>query len=64
MKISDNLAGTFSPGLPVQRGIPQGSILGPLLFNIFMNDLPHVIEFTKLSAYADDTQIFFMLGTM
>ena len=53
------LAGTFSPWLPVQRGIPQGSILGPLLFNIFINDLPHVIDFTILSTYADDTQIFY-----
>ena len=53
------LAGTFSPWLPVQRGIPQGSILGPLLFNIFINDIPHVIDYTILSTYADDTQIFY-----
>ena len=54
-----NLAGTFSPWLPVKRGIPKGSILGPLLFNIFMNGLPHVIDFTILSSYGDDTQIFY-----
>ncbi|PFX18773.1 putative RNA-directed DNA polymerase from transposon BS [Stylophora pistillata] len=53
------LAGTFSPWLLVQRGIPQGSILGPLLLNIFMNDLPHVIDFTILATYADDTQFFY-----
>ena len=54
-----NLVGTFSPWLPVQRGIPLGSILGPLLFHIFMNDLPNVTDFTILSTYADDTQIFY-----
>jgi retron-type reverse transcriptase len=41
----------------ISAGIPQGSILGPLLFNIFMNDLAYVIKHSKLSAYADDTQI-------
>ena len=45
------LAGTFTPWLPVNRGI--------LLFNIFMNDLPRVINFTILSTYANDTQIFY-----
>ena len=35
----------------------SSSILGPLIFNIFMNDLAYVIKQSKLSAYADDTQI-------
>jgi len=43
----------------IETGIPQGSILGPLLFNIFMNDLAYVVKQSKLSAYADDTQIFY-----
>ncbi|CAB4019481.1 Hypothetical predicted protein, partial [Paramuricea clavata] len=42
---------------PYDLRIPQGSILGPLLFNIFMNDLVSVIKHSKLSAYADATQI-------
>ncbi|CAB3994347.1 RNA-directed DNA polymerase from mobile element jockey, partial [Paramuricea clavata] len=37
--------------------LPHDSILGRLLFNIFMNDLAYVIKHSKLSAYADDTQI-------
>ena len=41
------------------KRIPQGSILGPLLFNIVMNDLHQVTENISLSTCADDTQIFY-----
>ena len=41
----------------VNRGCPQGSALGPLLWNIFQNDLAYHMD-TRLSMYADDHQIF------
>ena len=41
----------------LEKGVPQGSILGPLLFNIFMNDLFWFIEKCKLYNYADDNSL-------
>ena len=50
-----NVDGFKSSFRPIKCGVPQGSILGPLLFIIYMNDLPNCIEHGHVTMYADDT---------
>ena len=49
---------TFSEWERITTGIPQGSIIGPLLFNIFLNDLCLFISNSSLSNYADDNTLY------
>jgi Reverse transcriptase (RNA-dependent DNA polymerase) len=51
--------GSCSRHFTVKSGIPQGSHLGPLLFIIFINDIPSCFRTMKSLLYADDLKVFF-----
>lgn len=42
----------------ILSGVPQGSVLGPLLFSMFINDLPRILKFCKIHMFADDVQLY------
>ena len=49
---------TYSTFLPITQGVPQGSVLGPLFYIIYANDLVSILKNCKMAMYADDTVLF------
>ena len=49
--------GSYSDYSNIESGVPQGSVLGPLLFLVYMNDLERNIE-SNIKFFADDTMLF------
>ena len=53
-----SLHGCVSQSVIMEKGVPQGSSLGPLLFSLFINDLPQICSDCSIHLYADDTVIY------
>ena len=57
-----SIGSTNSDRMPVAHGVPQGSVLGPLLFLIYINDLHKCIHFSTTRHFADDTNLLYAIA--
>ena len=54
-----SISGKNSKSKPMQHGVPQGSVLGPLLFLLYVNDLHIALRYALVNLFADDAMLFF-----
>ena len=57
-----SLSGSLSDHAPIEHGVPQGSVLGPLLFLVYINDLHTCIKHSTTRHFADDTNLLHILN--
>ena len=60
--IEDNLSllmDSILPMLRLKHGVPQGSVLGPILLLIYIIDLNHAVKYCKVHHFADDTNLLY-----
>ena len=57
-KLRTKISQAYSSWDEIPLGVPQGSILGPILFNIFLSDLFFVVQNVDFARYADDSTIY------
>ena len=53
----------MSEPFTITHGVPQGSILGPMPFSLYMSDLLEVIKLSIIESYFDDTNIYFSFAS-
>jgi hypothetical protein len=58
------LNNAISTEAQITCGVPQGSVLGPLLFSIYVNDIPNAVPSATVKLFADDTNLFIARSSM